>query len=81
MRAKPAEDLGYERDDFLAARESVRVVARPLRHEAQAGVLFEGAVGRQSARGGAVNHDAVGKCMCRRYTRWGFIADDRLIAL
>ena len=40
VRAKPAEDLGYERDDFLlAARESVRVVARPLRHEAQASVL------------------------------------------
>ena len=58
VRAKPAEDLGYERDDFLAARESVRVVARPLRHEAQAGVFVEGAVGRQSARGGAVDHDA-----------------------
>jgi len=23
LRAKPAEDLGYERDDLLAARESV----------------------------------------------------------
>ena len=60
VRAKPAEDLGYERNDFLAARESVRVVARPLRHEAQAGVFVEGAVGGQSARGGAVGHDAVG---------------------
>ena len=29
VRAEPAEDLGDERDDLLAAREGVRVVAQP----------------------------------------------------
>jgi len=34
--AEPAEDLGDERDDLLAAREGIGVVAMPLRHEALA---------------------------------------------
>ena len=40
--SEPAEDLGDERDDFLApARKGVRVVARPRRHKALASVFGE----------------------------------------